>query len=85
MTVRAVLRYTGDLPCVDLGPATLAERRGARLEELRALSAGQPAATLASGAPMPLVGFGTWDKGTGPRPGGQTRDAVLSALLCGYR
>jgi 2,5-diketo-D-gluconate reductase A len=39
-----------------------------------------PAVTLASGAAMPLIGFGTWKL-----RGYQARDAVLAALGAGYR
>jgi diketogulonate reductase-like aldo/keto reductase len=39
-----------------------------------------PAVTLASGAQMPMVGFGTWRL-----RGRQAHDAVLAALTAGYR
>ena len=44
----------------------------------------QPVAVLSSGHSMPLLGFGTWAKGDGARRG-ETREAVLSAILSGYR
>lgn len=39
-----------------------------------------PAATLASGAQMPMIGFGTWKLRSV-----RARDAVLAALAAGYR
>jgi 2,5-diketo-D-gluconate reductase A len=39
-----------------------------------------PAVTLASGAAMPMIGFGTWQL-----RGRRARDAVLAALAAGYR
>src|ERR1700735_1930634 len=39
-----------------------------------------PVVTLRSGAPMPMVGFGTW-----PMHGYQAKAAVTAALAAGYR